>query len=364
MVSIQKHFTSAFFNLVVNAMRKTESHNSALYEREAMLMIYLKKPMQLYFEDLKNTGVLSSVGSKNKHHSDFILVWESFLKNERHKYSPYNQTFSIIGGLLEPLVYRYADSVVNGSMSESFAYESLVKKIDEGTFTDKDLRDDFCNCNYCDKPLKLFAKKWHIETQVSNELGWEDHKDCEFNNLQEVEIDCPSGYLLVADWYRMGDFSNIVDNITDIDSLGKERAIIGAVSSLAREMDYIYFPTGNEIYGIYKKENHLLFGYKESDDLLNKYTEVGFVTPEKWSVSIIDKVSLLNALETVLGYSAENYLDEHIWGDEETAWNFIQVEPGRYKFSYYTNCDKYEDLLSPNEKVSGLKQIFSLKKVS
>lgn len=364
MISIQKYFTFELFSLIVNTRKKVASYGGALQERDTMLMIYLKKPMQLYFEELKNTGVLSSVGSKNKHHSDFINVWESFLKGERHKYSPYNQLFSILGGLLEPLVFRFVDSVITGQMSEEIAYRDLVSKIDSGTFADRDLKDDFCNCNYCDKPLKLFAKNWHIETQVSNEQGWEDHKDCEFNNLQEVEIDCPSGYLLVADWYRMEDFSKIVDTVADVESLGKEISIISAVSSLARELDYIYLPTGNEIYGVYKKENQLLFGYKKSNDLLNRYIEVGFVNPERWSVSIIDRLSLLDALETRLGYSAEGFLDEHIWENEETTWNFIQVEPGRYKFSYYTDCDRYEDLLSPNEKVSGLKQIFSLKKIS
>lgn len=363
MISIRKHFTFEFFNLVVNARKKVASNSAAINEKEALLVVYLSKPIQLYLSELNSAGFLSPVSSKNKHHSDFMNVWDSFLKGESHKYSPYNQTSYILGGLLEPLVFRYVDAVIAGKYSEDRAYDELVAKIDNGTFSGNDFRSDFCNCNYCDKPLKLFANKWHIETQVLNDYGWEDHQDCEFNDLQEVLIDCPSGHLLVADWYRMGDFSNIVDGITDVESLGRERAIIGAVRSLARELDFIYLPTGNDIYGIYKRDNRLLFGKKLSEDLLRSHIEVGFVNPEKWCVSIIDRKSLLDALETKVGYNAEEYLDEHIWQDEETAWNFIQVEPGTYKFTYYTDCNKFEDLLSPKEKVSGIRQFFSLKKV-
>lgn len=363
MTSIENHFTQEDYDNLVSKYKSVEPGIKASGQKSSLLLNLFFKPFYNYLVSLRDNGVIGAINSVNNHHSDFISVWDSFLKDENHNYSPYNQKLEILGGLLEPLILHSLKSAIAGGNLISL-YRALVEKINSGNLTELDLNDDFCRCNFCDKRLSLFSKKWHIQTQVSNDMGWEDRKDCEYNRLHEVEIDCPSGYLIIADVYRLDEFSNLVNQFANVNGLGKERSIIAAVRILASELNYIYLPTGNQSYGIYKKDNELIFGYKQSDGLLKKYTEVGFVNPEMWAVSIIDRKALVDNLSVDYSYEAINILDKHLWEDEETSWNFIQVEPGRYRFRFYPDVEKFEDNLLPKYKVSGIRQLFSLKQIS
>lgn len=363
MITLRTHLTFEMFQTLVNVYGKSKNKPLAL-ELEGVLSSRLQKPVFDFLKEMRSSGLLKSVTSDYKHQSDFMDVWEGFITNRNYTFSPYNQSDSIIPNLLTPFFLHYINRVISGVSGDFEAYEDLVKKFDKGNFTLSDLSDELCNCNYCDKTLKLFADNWHIKTQVSDESGWEDSTNCEKNNLQEIEIDCPSGYLIVADWYRMPELEDVVREYVDLDNLGKQRSIIEAASILSQELELACIPIDHRIYGIYQHENELYFGKRLSHSILESFVEVGFITPEEWRISIIDKENFISAVERRLGYSSQERVDEFLCEDDVTAWNFIKVDPGRYKLSFYTDCSLYNAMLDPREKIPGLKQICSLVKVS
>lgn len=167
-----------------------------------------------------------------------------------------------------------------------------------------------------------FTVRARIDGEILKMLVTSKEK-CAKNREYSVEVDFPSGEVVVGDWLPF--FSELEDKEV-ITRIGADLCYaegIRAESEHAAKNGYAFFFVGNTCPSIWREGENLRVGSLPEDE---QEISIGCVCTDLWWTTMID-VERYKELLTAIG---QTYSEELV-----KSMNVIKVEPGRYRIKPY-----------------------------
>jgi len=167
-----------------------------------------------------------------------------------------------------------------------------------------------------------------------------------------VEIDIPSGFLLFADMikYERKVTEHLIDRKV---SLNSTKGVVKRTLDMAKG-NIAQVCVGNTSPNVYQLGDAFFIGkgqYDEEEDeylpIVENAKEIGYVSTDVWWVTCVDYVVYEKMAIDKFG---EEMGKKMAMEAKDEADIVIQVPPGRYKLTYYTQVDEDSELYAKLEK--------------
>lgn len=312
-----------------------------------------------YLKERSKLGLLKEPENLGNHYSNLLVAWSN-LVNGKLTHFDEDKIKNTFERLIEPSVMSIIYSKEEVNINDK--YEELIKKINDGNFLPTDLQSD-SECFDCAQRIKLCAKDWNfkIATLKLNENKKYEYKlidDCIEEKLYEVKVNFSTGELLIADWFRIKEFTEQVEYNKDYKDVSIN-ASLGQIKSTqhAANLGFVTVHVGNSCPTIFEKDGNFVFGREKEEGDVISYTDKGTVCTDLWNVTIIDKQKLIEIVALKLGEEkAMEIVEEYI---AENDMHKFSVTPGEYTIGFYprSNINKFDKEI-PTE----IETLFSMKK--
>lgn len=317
-----------------------------------------------FLKHLKEEGKLEPIINAETHESHFIHAWKKLYNNE-----PLDHIMEI-QSLTDPFTKIISFStydVEKGKLSVEEAYNKINQKFTAGNFQRFDIETDE-NCFCCGKKILPVIENWKTglltfepETRQFIKL-----KPCIENKIIELNIEFKTGNLLMADWFRIEEFTKQVEYNKDYKetSINYTAGRLASTQHALKTFGFITVHLGNSSPSIFQNGNDFIFGHEDEETKLSPdFKYKGYVCTDLWNVTIIEKEQLINLVANKVGQEKAEQLIEDYLKDNKGNYSQFKVEPGVYKLSFHPDYEKFNHQLTEEDKVSGIEPMFSLKKV-
>lgn len=302
-----------------------ESHK--LYE--SSILNYLKERVK--------KGLLKMPDNSGTHYSNLLSMFKRLTEDklQENEHDRLSYLFSkLLSNNMMSLVYSKEPTTIETK------YKELIEKVNQGNFDRFDLDCD-SECFGCGKKIKLVSKNWNFKLATlnlneNNKYEFVVLPECIEEKLYEVKIEFKTGELLIADWFRIPEFTEQVE----YDSEYKKVSIntdLGKIKSTqhAASLGFITIHVGNSSPTIFQQGDNFIFGHEKEENKKSEYEEKGYVCTDLWNVTIIDKARLIEIVANKLGEEkAIESVDKYLSKNKNNI-NFIQVQPGEYTIGFY-----------------------------
>lgn len=331
-------------------------------------------PIQKFLTDYRQQHGLFKVAYSEGHKSNFSHRWNKFVDNpDPQSVIKLDVVKDMFSNMITGLTMNYYKEELTQDFYEKKFIEA-TNYINAGNFTNSEMPSDMCKCYECAQAMKLTMKNWKPEFNVFKKMpdGTINYREftipesCLEEKAVEVTVNFPTGELVYADWFKIPQFTNIVeyngkDKYNDDKSLNYVKGRIFTTKHYAEKHNFICISVGNSSPEIYQYNNQIIVGevpyYEESDDdeedeknyieymdkkegKIGGYEKVGKVCTDFWGVSIIDKQVLIDIIAQTEGDAAVEIVNAYTKGNRHT----LKVEPGQYTFAFhgdYNNANDY-----------------------
>jgi len=254
-------------------------------------------------------------------------------------------------------------------------YDALIDKFNKGTFKQYELGEDCCKCYDCNQRLKMTMDNWQprfnsIEFLENFRSKLVNPEPCIDKNILELSVNFEKGDLLIADWFRIPEFTETFRNDFEINS------IKGRIESTKYHLE-----TANVLHiilsnspSVFKKGNSLVFGYEDEDIKAprNGFIKKGRVMTQLRATTIVEKDQLINIVVQKLAKECNDeknlidYIDKATQKVEQyissNSYEIvkIKVEPGQYNLKFHGNYHQFSKKLEDKEIPMNLEPYFIL----
>lgn len=365
-MDFKKHFSLEDYKTLVDSTIKDDKKRE---EELEMIKTHFNTPLKNYLIELRDAGKLSKVANSEGHRTNFSHLWNLFLEDKEHQYG-----WNVFDFLDKHMFLHMYDQKMNIEKKkvelneETYlkGYENFSNDLNQGSFSNYDLPEDSCVCHECSQRLLLsfdnwqgkfevFAKKLDGDTDYKNRTKPEN---CLPNEIVEVKVNFPSGKLIVADWVRIPEFTEIVegeDRWSEERSLNHTKGRIKTAQRYAELFNFVSVPLGNCSPDVYLQNGNLIIGKPNYDEDTGDYVEVGSdykkvasVCTDLWATTIIDIAQLVEILREKHGDKSEKLVDEYM-KNNDTYYQTVNVEPGEYLLRFHGNYGSFNDLIQKEE---------------
>lgn len=230
--------------------------------------------------------------------------------------------------------YPPADADINA------AYQELIKTIESG---DSDLlylsvenlfdtaSGDQCRIQFSDWKTELLI--WNNENYT-----YQPATPAVEIPLQTVEIDAPTGDLLLTDWFRIPEFTKATEESRNI-NINSDQGAIRLTKALAERHGVVHVHTTNTYVGVHLGPDGRLmiaerWDERDEDEATAPGMEpVGEFSCDLWAATIIDKEILLELMRKGAAEDPEAVLKNYLEGGSNNIVS-LKVEPGQYRVHF------------------------------
>lgn len=339
-LNFKDFFSLETYKQIVEVELAEKSKDDPDYDKIFAKHKLFEKNMLSYLKARATQGMLSMPLNSGTHYSNFLSQWENLVKGELKAHEE------------ERLMYVFNKLITTDMMKVTYAkeptnvdenYENFVNKINKGDFDRYDLDCD-STCLGCDQRIKLISKDWNfklvtLDYNEDKKIVFKLMAECVEEKLHEVKVEFKTGELLIADWFRIPEFTKQVEYDPDYTKVGIN-SDLGQIRSTehAANLGFVTVHVGNSSPTIFQQGDSFIFGREDEEselETLHNYQEKGYICTDLWNVTIIDKSKLIEIVANKIGHdkaveSVENYLIEN-----KDNINFINVEPGDYTIGFY-----------------------------
>lgn len=243
---------------------------------------------------------------------------------------------------------EYGDPEVTPDRLIERAWTNLCSKLDQGTTDHRwrlDAHEDVKTGDRC----VLSFDDWKATLTRWTGSGFEPAQDVGAIPLASIEIDCPSGELILTQGMTAGDDAfrkavDLGDRRYTVASLNSDQGCINYSTIVANEYGFAAIATDNTSVVVHRQGDRLVVSERWADEELRLADADGDVTMKGW-----DKVGTFSCdrwmVEIVDRQVAADILDRHgvpdpagamaAWIDEEgDDIVVIKVNPGRYRVRF------------------------------
>lgn len=261
-----------------------------------------------------------------------FLIWSVItVDQERHKRK---KAEGHIKGTVTPPTQDMIDA----------AYAKLVNDVEQGN-TDHSVRFDDIQDGKTGDRLKIELVGWHATLmRMTPDYHYEQAFDAEVIGLQSVEIDLPTGELLLSDWIRVPGFKQATDLGFDDASLNINctQGAVNTTKAHATRHNFAHVQTTNTSVIVHQDETGRLMVSErwdkrdEEDATADGMKVVGDFSCDLWWATAIDKQVLLELMAQGGCEVPQETLQEYLTSSDAYADNIVQlnVKPGRYRLHF------------------------------
>lgn len=272
---------------------------------------------------LTENNLVKPFTNHNTHRTNFGFYWENYIAGTIEDY----QKNRMLGDVIDKFVFMrifYEEDVHK-------AYEKLNDKINQGNFQPFDLGDMFYDFESGEN-FKLAVKNWqpslvkYIPGETLTSPGrFELAKEELVQKVIEGQIEFKTGNLIVADWFKIKEFTDTVDKDNNFD-VNCEKGRIEQAQYYLDKFNFIHTATWNSS-DLYQKGDTFVFtSFDEDFECPKGYLEKGHVDKELRALSIIEKEHLVEIVGSPK--KVDEYLNKKPYGVLE-----LKVTPGTYTFT-------------------------------
>ena len=257
-MNFEDYFTFAQFKNIVDYCDQQDNASNgtpAWQDYQKIINENYNPPLIKFLTDLRDTKGLPKIAQMEGHSSQFSQVWNSFLEREK------NTDLAILAECFEKVLSKntlISKEVQDDPVLYREKYSAFTNKITTGNIHYYDFSDDMCRCYECGQKMQLLVKDWKLGVAVFGKTAegkldfkvLEKPKSCLSENATELTIDFPTGNLLIADWFRIEEFTKTVE-YKDSDKYSDARNIcygpgrVAATAYLAESFNFISVSVGN-----------------------------------------------------------------------------------------------------------------------
>jgi hypothetical protein len=218
----------------------------------------------------------------------------------------------------------------------------------EGTskFTQGDIPSwDFTHetCQRTGLPLIIRFEGWVAKGGYINGNRLDEIPAATPEMLQETVFELKTGNLLIADWFRITEFTNAVRGEKRF-SLESRKGRDEQVRYLAEQFGVISVSVHTSP-GVFQAENQVLVGYfdEEEGDVPERYTHVGNVCTDLWAATFVEYETLVDLVARTNPDSAKAIVDAYIEKHKGGVYGLhqIKVEPGTYHLYHFSENEEF-----------------------
>lgn len=189
-------------------------------------------------------------------------------------------------------------------------------------------------------------------------------------------ISFPSGTVYAADWFRVLNFTKIIDkeeekyNI----SLNSRLGCFKISRLLAKKFNFAKFQVGNTCPTVFASTNRIVFGRDLEDDESSKtksckdiYKEKGYICTDLWAACFIDHVVLASLLQEGNQHLTAEEIEVEIQKWLKSSGEHIVklvMEPGDYVMQYDGTSEEFHKNFDRNSEFEGIRVMGLIEKVN
>lgn len=318
-----------------------------MFEKEEVL----KEALLSYLKKRAKLGLLEMPMNSNTHYSNMLSNWKNLVEGNLKK----NEEDKIMYLFNKVLSYNLLAVKENTEEAILNGYQLLTNKINEGNFQRYDL-DSENKCFGCEQRMLFMSKDWkfklfEVEYKDNYKAEFKPTKECIEDKLFEVNVEFKTGELLMADWFRIPEFTKKVEYDPDYNKISIN-SDLGQVKSTehAASLGFVTIHVGNSSPRIFQKGDDFIFGREDEESPQKEYEEKGYVCTDLWNVTVIDKSRLIEIVSEKLGVEQATKTVEDYLTENKYNINTINVQPGKYNIGFYPrkSINNYDKEL-PNE---------------
>jgi hypothetical protein len=272
---------------------------------------------------LKENGLLKPFTNHQYRRTNFGFDWNNYITGKEEPY----QKERVLGNIIDKHMFMKVFYEENVEKS----YNTLNDKINKGNFHPFDLMDSLYDFE-TGEDLKLVLKNWEptLMRYIPGE-SWTDRGRFEIATEAPVEkvvlaqIEFKTGNLIVADWFKINEFTELVDKDNDFD-VNSEKGRLDQAKYYLEKFNFVHTAAWHDS-DLYQKGNTFVFArYDEDFECPDGYEDKGKVNKELRALSIIEKEHLIELVGSE--EKVEAYLKDNNWGVLQ-----LKVTPGIYTYT-------------------------------
>ena len=234
-------------------------------------------------------------------------------------------------------------------------YELFIEEMDNGNFPFL-MRDSYDFVTGTNFQLKI--ENWNLMFYTYGErlaTGCYEHIPITTLALEPIvtaEVEFESGEILVADWFRIKSFTDIVEPEDRFSINNIEGRRLQALHYASQ--GFISVVLGNCSPSLWKRGDTYIIGrHEDCDEEMNDGLVHDYITTDLWATTMIDRAKLeeMVGVEVVAEYLKDN--------DVKT----FQVEPGKYKLTFAPDYNKFAEAYKPTVDITGIEPFFVVEKM-
>ena len=321
-------------------LRENPTHYQALFAEHVV------PAFSAFFFELVEAGRIVPLDTL-KREIRFVQNWNLALSKGKH----YEHSLCELAWTL--VHYPMSMSALRNEENLEAGYELFIGQMDEGTIH---FFSTSCEDAISGDSFQLDLNDW-VPSFFT--YGGRSYKDTtripatvlEYNPISTVEVEFTTGNMLIADWFRIKQFTEMTDfNNNSINfSIGRRDQALHYAS-----LGFVGVVVGNSSPGLWQRGDAFIVGCNtDFDEEVTEGMIHDYITTDLWATTIIDRAKLeeMVGVETVAAYLAEE--------DVKT----FQMTPGTYKLTFSGDYAKFSDLYIPTFDITGIDPYFILEKI-
>ncbi len=336
-MSFSNYFPKENFLNILNTL--SQENNQYIQSVEKLFF----EPFYHFLLDKSQKNELSPLKFSETHSTSFINAWNKLANNENLTNHEKNSLLQSFHTMIDNQIFQLSEESLGKDITDK--YNNFINTINDGTISHYHLSKQ--NCHDCGQHLFFMFKNWKGATAIlekdltNNKTSMVPAKPCLEEINYNINVNFPSGNLMIADWFRIEEFNKVVlyKESDQYDSKKSLNSTIGRLFHIQHysNQNFVSIPVGNSSPYVYEHNNTLFFGSEKIDSMTDlpiksNISDKGYVCTDLWNVSIIDKEVLKEILmKNMSEEKATETIDKYI---EKNSIIEIQVNPGSYTINF------------------------------
>ena len=331
-----------------------------------------EKPLKIFLLEKNEKEGLSKINFGEGHRTSFSHAWNQLV--DKKKKNDWNYITGMFNNFIVRQTMHYDESAITDDVVTK-KYEETTKYITDGNFRRFALSNDGCSCVDCAQKFHITMENWKpsfnifakLENGKADMSKFVKPESCLPEGVVELNVNFPTGELLLQDWFKIPEFNAIVE-YKGLDEHSQERSInyakgrIISTTEYAEKFNFISISVGNSSPTIYQNNDDIILGHVNGDledPDEGKYKDKGYVCTDYWGVTIIDKQTLIDIISTTEGDKAKNIVEDYL---KTESVQTINVTPGEYNFKFHGNYHEFNKMLDDKELPKDIQKVLVLSK--
>lgn len=347
-MTFSNYFSFEQYQSLVNIYNKTKNDDKSVYQE--LEQKTFGKALIGFLEHLNSQNKLAPVNRGEGHITNFQNSYNKLLNKEQlEKYDEVMITRMLSKVIFFSIYFRDNEVCNEEAMQER--YNKLNTSMTSGSFESHYIGDGNCYCFECGEDFKLHIDNWQMKFTgfelVNNRYQSVEPQSCIAKGIVEQKITFEKGNLLIADWFRIDEFTQAVEGADEFD-VNSAKGRLDSTEYYAKHFNFINVSVGNTCPTIFKDQNNLIFGRQDYDaeESQHPYKEKGSVCTDLWAVTIIEKHQLIKIIADHLAKNgatdatkqAKELVSDYLKEEDVTKF---KVEPGTYTLRFNGSYEQF-----------------------